>query len=264
MSCMWLLYKVVAYVMYVVIIQGRSLCHVFGGSTGSYLFSSKNKTDSFTSADQRRTHSNHGWKHIPWMSPKCCKVRNCMFNTNSCIFELKSWISYIFFFLQVAYGLSAQMCKVSTQVNDWGKFYLPISIALPEILDQLHAVALVQIVARHPNVQRTRSLCTVLSHTHHKQLECGGNESAGVLNSTVPAAPLPGLYIRCEEPSIAPTAMGSLVQILSMERQSSSVGQTRKWSNSHRKQVTKKLFLSNNSYTNTKHVWKQIVCWIHP
>ena len=55
-----LLYRVLAYVMYVVIIQGRSLCHVFGGSTGSHLFSSKNKTDGFTSADQRRTHSNHG------------------------------------------------------------------------------------------------------------------------------------------------------------------------------------------------------------
>ena len=111
----------------------------------------------------------------------------------------------------MACALAMQLCKMSTQVNDWGKFYLPISITLSEILDQFQAVALVQIVARHSNVQRTCSLCTVLSQTHHKQLECGGNESTGVLNSTVPAAPLPGLYIRCGVPSKAPTAMGSLV-----------------------------------------------------
>ena len=78
----------------------------------------------------------------------------------------------MFFFLQVAYALAAQMCKASTQVNDWGKFYLPISITLPEIFDQIRAVALFQIVVRHLNVQRIHSLCNVLSH--RKQLECRG------------------------------------------------------------------------------------------
>ena len=85
-------------------------------------------------------------------------------------------------------------------------------------------------VARHSNEQRTRSLCTVLSHMHQKQLECGGNESAGVLNSTVPVVPLWSVYQR-EVPSLAPTAMGSLVQIPCLERQFYSVDQVRKWSN---------------------------------
>ena len=64
----------------------------------------------------------------------------------------------MFFFLQVAYVLAAQMCKMSTQEYDLGKLYLPISITLPEILDQFRSVALIQIGARHSN------LCNVLSH----------------------------------------------------------------------------------------------------
>ena len=62
---------------------------------------------------------------------------------------------------------------------------LPISITLPEILDNFRTVALIQIVEHHSN------LCNVLSNTHQKQLECGCNESAGVPNSTVPVVPLP-------------------------------------------------------------------------
>ena len=58
------------------------------------------------------------------------------------------------------------------ELNDWGKFYLPISITLPEIFDQIRAIALFQIVVRHSNVQRIHSLCNVLSH--RKQLECRG------------------------------------------------------------------------------------------
>ena len=141
------------------------------------------------------------------------------------------------------------MCSVSTQVNDWGKFYLPISITLPEILYQFQAFALVQFFARHSNGQRTRSLCIVLSHTHHKQLECGDNESAGVLNSTVSAA----LLSVCisEEPSIAPTATGSLVQTPSMERHSFFVGQTRKWSNFSQKTGNKDVISAPTTVTLT-------------
>mgnify|MGYP007133550375 CR=1 FL=1 len=127
----------------------------------------------------------------------------------------------MFFFLQVAYALAAQMCKMSTQEYDLGKLYLPISIILPEILDQFQAVALIQMDARHSNVRR--SLCNVLSHTHQKQLECGGNESAGVLNSTVHVVPLP----------VCMSARGTIYSTRCHRKLSPNTlpGQVRKWYN---------------------------------